>query len=353
MLTPKSFLRAILFTTSAALFLGAPATRADVTVVSDSFSGTNGATLIGRTPDGVNLPGRTFSVAGSNGSFGEQPVIDTSAGNAAPSAHTGWNHTIFIDISSTGSYSKRTRLTMSMSLQMHSVSNDADASNVRGIGLGFFFPAPVDGNPSASSNFTGLAVRPDGSLHLVVAGTESGTAVVAPFANFLPESFYTLTYSVDTVTGSITSVSFNGNDYTATFSGAVSAGAFTNAVTNLAGFYGDTAGSASFFGRVDNFSIGETLKTFTVNTTGDAADAAPGDGVCEATPGSGDCTLRAAIQEARSGDTVNFSLPANSTITLTSSLPIAKDLTITGPGANVLTVTRSNSASAPTTRRTD
>ena len=37
--------------------------------------------------------------------------------------------------------------------------------------------------------------------------------------------------------------------------------------------------------------------TFTVNTTVDAVDANPGNGICEATPGMGDCSLRAAIIE--------------------------------------------------------
>jgi CSLREA domain-containing protein len=38
--------------------------------------------------------------------------------------------------------------------------------------------------------------------------------------------------------------------------------------------------------------------TFTVNSTLDVVDSAPGDGVCETAPGNGVCTLRAAIQEA-------------------------------------------------------
>jgi len=38
--------------------------------------------------------------------------------------------------------------------------------------------------------------------------------------------------------------------------------------------------------------------TFTVDSVMDIADANPGDGVCETAPGSGICTLRAAIQEA-------------------------------------------------------
>src|SRR4030065_2429571 len=51
--------------------------------------------------------------------------------------------------------------------------------------------------------------------------------------------------------------------------------------------------------------------TFTVNSTADAVDANPGDGVCETAPGNGVCTLRAAVQEANAlpgADTIN--LPA-------------------------------------------
>ena len=39
-------------------------------------------------------------------------------------------------------------------------------------------------------------------------------------------------------------------------------------------------------------------RAFTVNSTVDAVDANPGDGVCETAPGNGACTLRAAVQEA-------------------------------------------------------
>ena len=67
---------------------------------------------------------------------------------------------------------------------------------------------------------------------------------------------------------------------------------------------------------------------FTVNDTGDAADAAPGNGTC-ATAGGG-CTLRAAIQEANAhggADTIRFALSGTGvhTIQLTSSLPPLND----------------------------
>ncbi len=70
--------------------------------------------------------------------------------------------------------------------------------------------------------------------------------------------------------------------------------------------------------------------TLTVNSTGDAADAAPGNGVC-ATAG-GVCTLRAAIQEANAGagaDTIDFNIPGGGTVPL---VPIATALpAITAP----------------------
>lgn len=86
------------------------------------------------------------------------------------------------------------------------------------------------------------------------------------------------------------------------------------------------------------FTTGDTPRaqaaTFTVNSTGDAADIAVGDGICDSDPGAATvCTLRAAIQEAVSNgdtpDTISFSIPSSDpgcvagvcTITLSSALP--------------------------------
>src|SRR3954447_11991866 len=72
--------------------------------------------------------------------------------------------------------------------------------------------------------------------------------------------------------------------------------------------------------------------TLTVTSTADAGGTCPG----------ASCTLRQAIASAVSGDTITFSLPSNSSITLTSGeLLIDKSLTISGPGANLLSVQRS------------
>jgi hypothetical protein len=63
---------------------------------------------------------------------------------------------------------------------------------------------------------------------------------------------------------------------------------------------------------------------------------------------SGPGTLRDAIANAAQGDSIVFELPSPDTITLTTDkLLIDKDLTITGPGADLLTVARSGANGTP------
>ena len=70
--------------------------------------------------------------------------------------------------------------------------------------------------------------------------------------------------------------------------------------------------------------------TLIVNSTGDAHDADTGDGTCD--DGTGNCTLRAAIEQAASGDTID--VPSGIyTLTLGIELTIDKDLILTGAGS--------------------
>jgi trimeric autotransporter adhesin len=94
--------------------------------------------------------------------------------------------------------------------------------------------------------------------------------------------------------------------------------------------------------------------TFTVNSTGDAADENPGNGTCQTAP-PGECTLRAAIQESNSfadADTINFAIPGNvsHTISPASDLPlITKPMTIDGytqSGATPNTLTEPDKTNA-------
>ncbi len=80
--------------------------------------------------------------------------------------------------------------------------------------------------------------------------------------------------------------------------------------------------------------------TFTVNSTGDVGDNNWGDGVCDS--GGGNCTLRAAIQQAQflPGDDI-INITATGTINLTHELPtLTTNMTINGPGSSLLTLRR-------------
>jgi CSLREA domain-containing protein len=83
---------------------------------------------------------------------------------------------------------------------------------------------------------------------------------------------------------------------------------------------------------------------FTVNSLGDTSEANPGDGICA--DANGQCTLRAAIQEANADQacgTITIDLSqVSGQINLTSVLPpMSANLIINGPGPNSLTVLRS------------
>jgi CSLREA domain-containing protein len=84
-----------------------------------------------------------------------------------------------------------------------------------------------------------------------------------------------------------------------------------------------------------------------VNTTADGVDAAPGDGVCEVTPGVGDCSLRAAVMEANAeagtndieiGDGNTYQLGSGGGLTISDSVSINGHSTING-GGPVISVT--------------
>ena len=85
--------------------------------------------------------------------------------------------------------------------------------------------------------------------------------------------------------------------------------------------------------------------TFNVNATVDAVDAVPGDGICETALGNGECTLRAAVQEANTltGASV-ISIPAGEYIltipgqsedlAATGDLDLRRDISLIGAGAD-------------------
>ncbi|HEX7176981.1 MAG TPA: Calx-beta domain-containing protein [Pyrinomonadaceae bacterium] len=84
---------------------------------------------------------------------------------------------------------------------------------------------------------------------------------------------------------------------------------------------------------------------YVVTTTGDAPDSNTADGVCN--DGAGNCTLRAAIEQANVDDTsdmITFAPGVTGVISLLTPLPDLTSMTITGPGPSQLTVRREDAA---------
>lgn len=115
------------------------------------------------------------------------------------------------------------------------------------------------------------------------------------------------------------------------------------AILMLLGYLTNTGRLSSVHAAIPRFTPSVTAtSTFTVTSTLDAVDANPSDGVCATT--AGQCTLRAAIQQANAltgADTI--SIPAG-TYTLTiprttesdpasGDLNITQDVTLNGGGA--------------------
>ena len=219
-----------------------PALRAQ-TILSDGFSGSNGASLNGRTPDTADLPGTTYTSMTLSPGQPEEPSINTGAGNPAPDANTGFSGNAALSIASVGAYVKPSVLNLSLDINV----NDLNGGN--GIGLGFFLNGPQQ---LSASGFSGLALNSDGSLGFYNEGTE--TTVAPSFTGFNPSNFYTLSYTVNTVTGAISNVFLAGNNDSAALVGQTSAG-LVGAATNDVGFFGNTGDTVFHSAFVDNFEV--------------------------------------------------------------------------------------------------
>jgi hypothetical protein len=208
-------------------------------IISDGFSGADGAALNGRTPDGTNLPGVNWQITG--GYFGSPSISSNTLD--VPSIGGG-----ALNISSVGSYTKPTVMTIAADLE---VGNLNGGDNPEGMGLGFWSALHPGGG--SLTDFYGLMLRNNGSLSLTKETTVYQTVAWAGSA-FSTNTFYTLSYSVDTNTGRVTSVSLAGStaDYSAIINDTTVL--FTDTNTKYAGIRAD-AGSAGRHGYADNFNL--------------------------------------------------------------------------------------------------
>ncbi|HMY72353.1 MAG TPA: choice-of-anchor Q domain-containing protein, partial [Blastocatellia bacterium] len=159
--------------------------------------------------------------------------------------------------------------------------------------------------------------------------TVGGSATVTPSA-------------APTDNGTIAALTAAAPGFTGTLTGNPSTGVISVTNAGPSGSYTVTVTATDNCGATTTatFTLSVACPPLTVNSLADTPDANVSNGICA--DASGNCTLRAAIEEANvqtCGNIINFSV--NGTIQLGSALPaLAANITLNGPGANLLTVRR-------------
>ncbi len=187
-----------------ALLLGVAASSAQTTIIHDSFYDDQDTALPSHVPD-VNLTGNPWSMSGNLSTEGYPYCVN---GNASFFVETG------AGISLQGYTLPSPNLTLSATLFENNIGGD-DA-NKRGMYLGYFRGITLTTNVS-TADFTGLLLdATDGSLNLLNNDSSGNSTVVSSQAyqgDWDSTQDHALSYTIDTVSGSILSATLDSQNY--------------------------------------------------------------------------------------------------------------------------------------------
>ncbi len=213
----------------AALAVAMPNFASAGVIVSDSFAtGTVGANINGRTPDTTDLPGTTWV---QNGYPGYQNDIVSSPSSSLQLGAEAGDGIALTGVTATA---------YALSYEFNIANDTPNTGTGIGSGLGFFRNATTSGSPGALTGFTGVTVSMAGGVSLLENGTRVATATIS---SFVVSATHSLSYDVNTTTGSISNLLLDGNAVTLT---GTTTGIFTVSnikefgITNNAGGYGNS-----------------------------------------------------------------------------------------------------------------
>jgi hypothetical protein len=197
-------------------------------IISDTFEGHKGLQAMPAKemdttimPQGANLPDTTWQLASGGATDGR-----FTAGVLA--LHNGGGVCI-----SLGNHNVNKLLTLSTTFCFN-LERDPNVKPKEGLGILGFYPTPRKKRYEyVFKDFCGIVANLDGSLQLVVDGKPQGRPV--PYnGKFDLSEFYTLRFTVDTVTGKILKITYGESKAVYDFSTT----SFTNVATALAGIAG-------------------------------------------------------------------------------------------------------------------
>jgi hypothetical protein len=255
-----------LFAGMAAILLILGQVRAQ-TIIDDRFTGADGTVITSHKPD-TDLPGSSYigtNTGGSSGTGSEAPLIE----NRQLQADGTSSAAISISSNSSANYNKPTTLTISAKLTETGIASNTTFS--RGIGLGFYSVAP-NGKDYPIDNFTGVILNSqNGNLELFYPGGDTLTANhpfiaydASQLGPFSANGTYTLSYTINTSTGEITSISLSNSHGTQTATGfkanapngkTSTVNCFTEANTSYVAVLAATNGASPEFSCADDFLV--------------------------------------------------------------------------------------------------
>ncbi len=216
--------------TSLVLTVGATNVQA-VTIIDTEFVSNGSNVNIEGTTVGIttNLPGGNWLVGGGF-TWANPRVPATWMGEDFKNSinMADQQTAVALSLGSAGAYVKPTQFSVSAELAMIENRNHL-------IGLGFWSPMVPRYAPTSTAGFTGLMLNEQNdTLQVYANGVATGAAVStgtdASESTPALNVFYSLSYDVDTTTGSISNVKFAGNSVV-----GLSTTAFTDAATQFVG----------------------------------------------------------------------------------------------------------------------
>jgi hypothetical protein len=224
-------MKKVLYSLPAAIvLLLAPFSLRAQNIVSTNFVSGGSNILLDGSNAGLatNQPGGNW-VWGAGWNWSAPLVFATwNGGTYQNAAYLGEEDTALgLSLASSGGYSKPSQFTISSDLILSGA-----LSNVR-VGLGFWSAMPArvdDAGASSFDNFTGLVLEEStGNIQIYSGGAYQGSPVNV-LGSFVEDTAYHLSYTVDTTTGAISNVLFEGNAVS-----GFSSTDFTNSATAFAG----------------------------------------------------------------------------------------------------------------------
>ncbi len=238
-------------------------------IIQDQFTAATGGSLNGNTPDGADLPGTAWQNggAGSGGRYSGGTQAQINGTNGGP----------LIQLN-TATYTAPTLLTISAALKGGGSGTDY-SPQFRGLGLGFsawVMPSTVN---AVNGGFQGMAINNNGTVGLYLTdmpGQAVGGQTESPTfsstinyqsvfgAAYSASNFYTLSYTINTVSGVISKISLSNGSVTDTAD-----------FSNLDGMVTTITGAAAAYAGLINSGTGSSVAGFAQNFEVVAPPAGP------------------------------------------------------------------------------